>query len=98
MLLSGPKSWSIGESLQIWADIANKEVKIKQVEAEAYSNDPQTQEIMGLHGPEDPAKKWASTFDAVRRGETDVVTGDLERLLGRKPEGFEETIKRLANA
>lgn len=97
VLLSGPKSWSIAETLRVLGRIAGKEVKIVHVGAGAYIDDPRTQQVMGSHGPDDPAKEWATTFEAVRKGETDVVSEDLERLLGRKPEAFDETVRRLVN-
>lgn len=96
VLLSGPKSWSIAETLQTLARTVGREVKIARIGTEAYIDDPRTQEVLRSHGPDDPAKEWATTFEAVSKGETDVVSGDLERLLGRKPEAFEETVGRLA--
>jgi len=61
-------------------------------------NDRLTQKVMGSHGPDDPARNWATTFEAVRKGETNCVSVDVERLLPRKPEESKETIGRLASA
>ena len=97
MLLSGPKTWDIAETLDALGKVAGRTANIAQVGIEEYVNDSKTQAVLGSHGPDDPARDWATTFEAVNRGETAVASGNLERLLGRRPEDFAETVKALAS-
>ena len=61
-----------------------------------YSNEPAIREGLGSHGPGEVPMQWAMSLKAIRDGETTVVSGELERLLERKTEGFEKTVKRPA--
>ncbi|KAM0800075.1 hypothetical protein BDR22DRAFT_898582 [Usnea florida] len=38
---------------------------------------------------------WATSFDAVKDGECDIASVEPERLLGREPESFDETVKKM---
>lgn len=58
-----------------------------------YANDVNVQANLGSHGHGDVPRKWATSFEAVKNGETAVPSGLLERLLRRKPESLEETVK-----
>lgn len=96
VLLSGPKAWSILETLQEAGKAVGKEIKIKQVEVEEYVKEPVVVESLGAHGPGEVPKQWATSFEGVKKGETAVVSTELESLLGRKPEGFGETVRAMA--
>lgn len=96
VLLSGPKVWSISDTLQEAAKAVGKEVKLKHVDVEEYAKEPIVVESLGAHGPGEVPKQWATAFAAVRRGETAVVSPELETLLGRKPEDFGETVRVMA--
>ena len=96
MLLSGPKAWSIADTLKVVGKTVGKEVAIKEISVEEYANEQLSIEHLGSHGPGEVPRQWASSFEAVRRGETAVVSGELVKLLGREPEGFEEVVRSLA--
>ncbi len=95
VLLSGPKEWSIADTLHVLADAVGQEVRIKKVGIEEYGNDAIVRKMLASHGRDDVPRKWATSFEAVKAGETAVVSGELEKLLGRKPEGFEETVRAM---
>lgn len=96
VLLSGPKPWSILETLQEAGKAVGKEVKIKQVKVEEYAKEPLVEESLGAHGPGKVPILWATSFEAVKKGETAVISADMETLLGRKPEDFGKTVRAMA--
>ena len=98
VLLSGPREWSIADTLKVAGKAVGKEVRINMVGIEEYVNEPIVREMLGEHGPGEVPRQWATAFEAVREGETAAVSGELERLLGRKPEGFEVTVRAMAKA
>ena len=73
-------------------------VRIKMVGVEEYVNEPIVREMLGEHGPGEVLRQWATAPGALREGETTVVSGELGRLLGTKPEGFEVTVRAMAKA
>ena len=95
VLFSGPKAWSIADTLKAAAKVSGKEVSINQVSVEEYVNEPLVIEQLGSHGPGEVPRQWATSFEAVRHGETAVVTTELGKLLGREPESFEQTVRSL---
>ncbi len=96
ILLSGPKVWSIADTLKVAGKAVGKEVQIKQVSVEEYANEPIVIEQLGSHGPGEVPRQWATSSEAVGHGETAVVSAELGKLLGREPEDFEETVKAMA--
>ena len=99
ILLSGPRVLRIAETLWQLAEITKlqEKVKITRVTQQEFTDDPKAREVLGSHGPEDPAKLWTSTFEALRAGECAILSGELERWLGRRPEEFRETVKKMMN-
>lgn len=97
MLLSGTRVWSLANTVKLLGQVKGKDMKVKQVTEEEYVAEPRVQEMLGSHGPGEVPKQWATSFDAVSKGECAVVSVELRRLLGREPEGFEETVKRMVN-
>ena len=95
ILLNGPKVWSIAESLKVASNVTGKAVAIKQVGAEEYTNEKPVIEQLESHGPGEVPAQWLTSFEAVKHGETAVVTTELRRLLGREPESFEETVRAM---
>lgn len=93
LLLSGPKVWSLEETMNLLGDVTGREVKIKKVGMDKYAAVKAVREKMYTAGM---AREWATTFEAVERGESAVVSLELEKLLGRKPEGFETTVRAMA--
>ena len=97
IVLSGPESWSLNETAELLGRMAGKHVSVEQVSFDDHANDPKVTTPLGSHGPggNQVAKDWTTVFEAIRNGETSVVNGELERLLGRQPESFETTVKRM---
>jgi uncharacterized protein YbjT (DUF2867 family) len=92
VVLSGPKDYKFSEIADILSRIAGYDVKIQQVTAEEHSKLPAVVKVMGQD--QGTATAWTTVFDAIRDGETSVVNGELERLLGRKAEDFETTVRK----
>lgn len=97
MLLSGPRVWSLGNVVKLMGKMKGKEVRLKQATEEEYVAEPRVREMLGSHGPGDVPRQWATSFEAVRKGECAVVSVELGRLLGREPEGFEETVRKMVH-
>ncbi|KAM0550732.1 hypothetical protein ACHAPJ_008797 [Fusarium lateritium] len=87
---TGPKSWTLAETLEVLSRAAGTEIKIQEVSVEEYTKQPQ---VMKYFGSEEPATTWATAWKAISLGETDLVTNTLGELLGREPEPFEKTIE-----
>lgn len=96
MLLSGPRAWSLVDIVKLLGEIKGKDIRIKQVSEEEYAAEARVQEMLRPLGPREVPKLWATTFDAVKKGECDVASVELGRLLGREPETFDETVKKMA--
>lgn len=95
MLLSGPRVWGLGDVVKMLGEMEGKGLKVNQVNKEEYVAEPRVRELLGSHGPGKVPEQWATSFDAVKRGECAVASVELGRLLGRQPEGFEETMKKM---
>ena len=97
MLLSGPRVWSLADAVKVLGNMKGKDlnVKVKQVIEEDYVAEPRVQGMLGSHGPGGVPQQWATSFDAVKQGECAVASSELGRLLGREPEGFEETVRKM---
>lgn len=96
VLLSGPRSWSLAETMRLVGEASGQKVlEISPCSVDEYVAQPQVKEVLASHGPYRGAEQWATMYDAVQRGETDVVSPMLRQLLGREPESFEITIEQL---
>lgn len=91
VLLTGPRAWSLNDTVRILAQIARIEVEIRKVTVDEYTKLPQ---VLAVFGSEEKARTWTTAWDAIRAGETAVVSPELERILGRKPEEFDVTITK----
>jgi hypothetical protein len=90
VLLTGPKVWSLAETVDILAEVSGKnDLKIKEVSVQEYARMPR---VLTRFGEEEKATTWATAWDAIKHGETAVVTKDLEDILGRKPTSFPEVL------
>jgi hypothetical protein len=88
VLLTGTKVWSLADTVKVLAQIAGRDddgLAIKQVSVDEYVR---LAPVRAVFGSEEKARTWATAWDAVRAGETAVVTRDLEEILGRRPEDF----------
>ncbi|KAB5585090.1 hypothetical protein GE09DRAFT_14539 [Coniochaeta sp. 2T2.1] len=93
VLLTGSRVWTLAETVQVLGEIAGKPgLKIREVSVDEYVKLPQVRAVFGEDG--EKARTWATAWEAVRRGETAVVTDDLERILGRKGEEFDVTARK----
>ncbi|KAK0725508.1 hypothetical protein B0H67DRAFT_452208, partial [Lasiosphaeris hirsuta] len=90
VLLTGPRVWSLAETVGVLGKVAGREVRIREVAVEEYVKLPQ---VLGAFGSEEKARTWATAWEAIRAGETAVVTPQLGEILGREPEGFEVTVR-----
>lgn len=95
LLLSGPKDWSLEESVAVLGKAAKVNVKIKPVTKEEYASQPSINGASG-YGSGEAGIKWATAFDAIRDGEACVPRTLLGDLLDREPESFERTIFEMA--
>ncbi|KAJ5376383.1 hypothetical protein N7509_013269 [Penicillium cosmopolitanum] len=94
VLLSGPRAWTLNETADVFSRVLNKPIRIRQVPVDEYVKQPQVQ--TGLtYGGGNWAPLWATAFDAIRDGECAVVTPNLAQILGREPEQFDTTIKKM---
>jgi uncharacterized protein YbjT (DUF2867 family) len=93
--LTGPRSWSLAETVQVLSKALNQKVRIRQVSVDEYA--VQTQ-VVGRFGSKELAITWATAWEAIRAGETEAVTETLGQLLGREPEAFDKTIEDLVKS
>ncbi|KAJ4204981.1 hypothetical protein NW759_014790 [Fusarium solani] len=93
--LTGPRSWSLAETVQVLSKALNQKVRIRQVSVDEYA--VQTQ-VVGRFGSKELAITWATAWEAIRAGDTEAVTETLGQLLGREPEAFDKTIEDLVKS
>lgn len=91
VLLTGPRVWSLEETVQVLSGIAGREVKIREVSVDEYVKLPQ---VLEKFGSETLARTWATAWDAIRAGETAVVTPELGKILDREPEAFDVAVRK----
>ncbi|KAL0479691.1 quinone oxidoreductase [Acrasis kona] len=94
ILLSGPRVWTLNETVALFSILLKIPIHIKEVSIEEYASQPQVKRDLTYNGV-DMSKEWADAWDAIRLCETAVVTPLLAQLLGRQPEGFEKTIQHM---
>ncbi|THZ79210.1 NAD(P)-binding protein [Aureobasidium pullulans] len=95
LLLSGPKDWSLEQSVAVLGEAVKVDVKIKPVTKEEYASQPSINGASG-YGSGEAGIRWATAFDAIREGEACVTRTLLGDLLGREPESFDRTIFEMA--
>ncbi|KAK0644630.1 hypothetical protein B0T16DRAFT_430687 [Cercophora newfieldiana] len=90
VVFTGTREWSLAETVEVLGRVAGKKLRIREVSVDEYARLPQ---VLAKFGSEELARTWATAWEAIRRGETGLVTSDLERVLGRKPEEFDVTVR-----
>ncbi|KAF5863335.1 hypothetical protein ETB97_010335, partial [Aspergillus alliaceus] len=95
LLLSGPRAYSLRETVEILGRAVGKEVRIREISTGEYAALPTHGDKHTYHGV-DLAREWATAWEAIQHGETAVVSPLLGELLGREPEDYETTIRGLA--
>jgi hypothetical protein len=91
ILLSGPRAWSLRETVEALGRVSKKQVKLREVSVDEYVAQPEVQNGLS-YGSGRLAAAWATAFEAIRQGEAAVTTPMLAQALGREPESFEKTI------
>lgn len=91
ILLSGPEAVPLSAVASIISGLLARSLKIKYVDGEAYST---SSTALAKLGPEF-AKLWATTYEALQRGECAVVEPTLETILGRKPKDMATVLAEL---
>ncbi|PYH49786.1 NmrA-like family protein [Aspergillus saccharolyticus JOP 1030-1] len=94
LLLSGPREISLRETVEILGRVCGRPLAIRTVPVEDFVKLPQHGKKFFYHGI-DLTREWATAWDAIRRGETAVVSPLLGQILGREPESYETTIQAL---
>ncbi|KAF6821424.1 hypothetical protein CPLU01_12507 [Colletotrichum plurivorum] len=94
VLLTGPRTWTLEETARVLGRAIGKDVRIRQVSVDEYVKLPR---VLARFGSQEKARTWATAWDAIRAGETSVVTGTLKEIIGREPEAFDATIQRLVS-
>jgi hypothetical protein len=94
VLLSGQQTLTLAETVEILSRIAGTPVSIRKVSNEEYAALPENVDGFTYKGVS-YAYPWTSSFEAFRRGEGSSVSPLLRELLGREPEGFETTIRKI---
>ncbi|KAL5041597.1 hypothetical protein BDW71DRAFT_163993 [Aspergillus fruticulosus] len=93
VLLTGSKVYSLKETAGVLGRAIGKDVKIREISVDEYAKlDHKGRHT--YHGV-DLAREWATAWEAIRRGETAVVTPTLKEILGREPEQYEVTIRSM---
>ncbi|UPK97155.1 hypothetical protein LCI18_008090 [Fusarium solani-melongenae] len=93
--LTGPRPWSLAETVQVLSKASNQNIQIRQVSVDEYA--AQTQ-VVRRFGSKKLATTWATAWEAIQAGETGAVTETLGQILGREPEAFDKTIEDLVKA
>ncbi|RAK96063.1 NmrA-like family protein [Aspergillus ibericus CBS 121593] len=95
LLLSGPRVISLKETVDLLGQAVGKPLRIREISVDEYVALPQHGTKHTYHGI-DLSREWASAWDAIRLGETAVMTPLLREILGREPESFETTVNNLS--
>jgi hypothetical protein len=90
IILSGPREYSLNDTVAVFSKILGKAVRIEEVSIEEYADQPNVG-----YGSDSTElnKKWATAFEGIKHGEAATVTTHLRELLGREPEDFEATVR-----
>jgi uncharacterized protein YbjT (DUF2867 family) len=94
VLLSGPREVSLAETAEVLGRAVGKPVRIREITVDEYVALPQIGDKHTYHGV-NLSREWATAWEAIRAGETAVVSPVLGETLGRGPEDFETTIRGL---
>ncbi len=87
--LTGPESLSFSEIAATIAEVTGRDVTFHdETVEEAYAS------RASYGAPPWQLDAWVSTYTAVRAGELDVVTDDVERVTGRRPLSLRELLSR----
>jgi uncharacterized protein YbjT (DUF2867 family) len=91
--LTGPEALGNARVAEILSDDTGREIKYVDLSAEQFK-----QALIGAGLPEWSADALNDLQQFYRRGDASAVTGDVEKLLGRKPTSFEQFSRDYAHA
>ncbi|KAJ5633308.1 NmrA-like family protein [Penicillium lividum] len=94
VLLSGQRVISLAETVETLGRAVGKDVRLREIGIEEYVALPHAGRHT-YHGV-DLSREWASAWEAIKAGETAIVSSDIVDILGREPERYEDTIRNLA--
>jgi len=86
--LTGPEALTFTEMAEVITEVTGREVRFHdETVEEAYAS----RAVYGA--PDWQVDAWVSTYTAVAAGELDGVSGDVERLTGRRPTSLREYLE-----
>jgi hypothetical protein len=94
VLLSGSREISLAETVEILGRAVGKSLSIREISVDEYVKLPQIGDLHTYHGV-DLSREWATAWEAIKNGETAVISPALGEILGREPERYEDTIREL---
>ncbi|KAJ5943834.1 hypothetical protein N7516_004002 [Penicillium verrucosum] len=94
LLLSGTREISLAETVEIIGRAIGKPLKIREISVDEFVNLPQIGDKLTYKGV-NLSREWSTAWEAIKQGETAVVSPALGDILGREPESYETTIKAL---
>lgn len=94
VLFSGQREYSLAETVGVLARAVDRPLAIREVSVDEYVRLPQIGNRHTYHGV-DLSREWATAWEAIRRGETAAISTAITEVLGREPEDFETTIRRM---
>ncbi|GAA6041863.1 hypothetical protein JCM8097_004513 [Rhodosporidiobolus ruineniae] len=92
LLLSGPRTYTLAETVSLLSELSSTPLAIEECTVEEYEQLPTVKGVL-TYGGQDYARKWATAWEGIRRGECAVVTDTLKEVLGREPTGFDQALR-----
>lgn len=97
VLLSGQREISLAETVAILGRAIGKDLRIKEISVDEYVKLPQIGDLHTYHG-KDLSREWSTAWQAIKNGETAVISPAMKEILGREPESYEKTIQDLVGS
>lgn len=91
LLFTGPEVLSLTQVAAMISRILGREIAVKYVEPEEYAKSPAVLAKLGL----EIATQWATTYEALKKGECAVFDPLLEQILGRRPKDMQFILAEL---
>jgi NAD(P)H dehydrogenase (quinone) len=86
--MTGPEAFTLAEAAELVGQFAGRDVTFvdETIEEARASRAPSGAPAWEIEG-------WVTTYVSIARGELDRVSGDVERLTGRKPQSLEQFLR-----
>ncbi|TFK49576.1 NmrA-like family protein [Heliocybe sulcata] len=100
LLFSGPQAnlLSLHQLAPLISRILGRPVNVHIVSEDEYVRRHKDESGSNVRGTEDFLRKWATTFEAMKRGETGIVDPTLQEVLGRPLKTMEESLREMLTA